>query len=67
MKTIIEPFKIKTVEPIKFTREEERVQILKDAGYNSLLCIKPRYSAISRHVLNQYVSLPRAIVVSYFK
>ncbi len=35
MKTIIEPFKIKTVEPVKFTTEEERAEILKKAGYNA--------------------------------
>lgn len=34
MKTIIEPFKIKSVEPIKFTTESERANILKEAGYN---------------------------------
>ena len=34
MKTIIEPFKIKTVEPIKFTTKEERLKILKKAHYN---------------------------------
>ncbi len=33
-KTIIEPFKIKAIEPIKFTTEEEREEILKKAGYN---------------------------------
>lgn len=37
MKTIIEPFKIKTVEPIKFTTREERIEILKQAGYNPFL------------------------------
>lgn len=37
MKTIIEPFKIKTVEPIKFTTEEERTRILQEAGFNPFL------------------------------
>lgn len=37
MKTIIEPFKIKSVEPIHFTTKEQRVQILKDAFYNPFL------------------------------
>jgi tyrosine phenol-lyase len=33
-KTIIEPFKIKSVEPIRFTTREEREILLKNAGYN---------------------------------
>lgn len=37
MKTIIEPFKIKSVEPIKFTRKEEREKLLKEAYYNVFL------------------------------
>ncbi len=37
MKTIIEPFKIKSVEPIRFTTREEREVILKDAGFNPFL------------------------------
>jgi len=35
--TIIEPFKIKSVEPIYFTTKKERVAILKKAHYNSFL------------------------------
>ena len=34
MKTIIEPFRIKTIEQIKFTTLEERKEILKKAFYN---------------------------------
>jgi tyrosine phenol-lyase len=37
MKTLIEPFKIKMVEPIKMTTREEREQILKKAGFNLFL------------------------------
>ena len=37
MKTIIEPFKIKSVEPIKFTTIEERIKLLNDAGLNPFL------------------------------
>lgn len=32
MKTIIEPFKIKSVEPLRFTSRKEREAILKAAG-----------------------------------
>ncbi len=35
MNTIIEPFRIKSVEPIYFTSKEERQAILKKADYNS--------------------------------
>jgi tyrosine phenol-lyase len=37
MKTIIEPFKIKSVEPIRFTTEEERTSILREGAYNLFL------------------------------
>jgi tryptophanase len=37
MNTIIEPFKIKSVEPIHFTTKEERKTILKEAFYNPFL------------------------------
>src|SRR5512141_523675 len=37
MKTIIEPFKIKSVEQVKFTTKAEREEILKSAFYNPFL------------------------------
>ncbi len=37
MKTIIEPFKIKSVEPIKFTTYQQREQTLKKAFYNPFM------------------------------
>jgi tryptophanase len=37
MKTIIEPFKIKSVEPIYFNTKEERISILESAHYNPFL------------------------------
>ncbi len=37
MKTIIEPFKIKVVEPIQMTTREQREEVLRKAGFNVFL------------------------------
>jgi tryptophanase len=37
MKTIIEPFRIKMVEPIKLTTRDEREQLIRDANFNPFL------------------------------
>ena len=41
MKTIIEPFRIKSVEPLRHTTPEQRERYLQEAGYN-LFLIKAR-------------------------
>ena len=55
MRTIIEPFRIKSVEPLHFTTPAERERFLEAAGYNlfqipaaqipSLLEIRDEYTA----------------------
>ncbi|MBZ0099591.1 MAG: tyrosine phenol-lyase, partial [Taibaiella sp.] len=37
MRTIIEPFRIKSVEPINFTTREQRIKILREAHNNLFL------------------------------
>ena len=37
MRTIIEPFRIKSVEPIRWTTREQRERLLRDAHYNQFL------------------------------
>src|SRR5690349_6216751 len=37
VKTIIEPFRIKSVEPLRYTTSSERERFLEDAGYNLFL------------------------------
>src|ERR1051326_2794704 len=45
MRTIIEPFRIKSVEPLRQTTREERDEYLREAGYN-LFLIEARHILI---------------------
>ena len=42
-KTLIEPFRIKSIEPIRMTTREERVQLLEDAKLNVFNLLNKRY------------------------
>jgi tryptophanase len=33
-RTIVEPFRIHSVEPLRFTTEDERARAIREAGYN---------------------------------
>ena len=44
IRTIIEPFRIKSVEPIRWTTREEREQLLRDAHYNLFLLRRTMFS-----------------------
>jgi hypothetical protein len=43
LKTIIEPFRIKSVEPVKFTHRDDRERALAEAGH------KPDREPVSNH------------------
>lgn len=53
MRTIIEPFRIKTVEPLRLTTRAEREDKLRAAGFNAFLLsaddvlIDPRFAALA--------------------
>ena len=60
-KTIIEPFKIKMVEPIQMTTEEEKKKYLKEAHYNRFVLnlnntLKEKHFLILQEYLQDSVS-----------
>ena len=63
MRTLIEPFRIKTVEPIKLTERAEREEYIAAAGYNlspSERDAAERIAMISHNQVARRVRLPGA-------
>ena len=61
MKTIFEPFKIKSVEKLKFTTIEERVEILK----KQIILYIFLFEIVSLHIILRYINLNGGIYETY--